>query len=160
MTYFFPTRSQVQIPKSKIELRLLTENNFFEDRKKTPQEEYLLPKARGLRYTDAYAEPNFYSSNTPHFESSSLDTIPAPILDWNIDRNQIALLGLAGVNITLTFWIDAEGAIEKIVSEDAGQLPSGLEQLLKSIKETSMAPATRGGIPVPCVITFEITLGS
>lgn len=138
----------------------MTDNNFFEDRGKAPRTEYLLPKTRDLRYIDIYAEPGIYASNTPFFESSDLDTIPAPILDWNIDRNQIARLGFAGVKLTLTFWIDAEGAIEKIVSEDNDQLPSGLEQLLKSIKETSMAPATRGGIPVPCVITFEISLGS
>jgi len=159
-TYFLPTRPQEQAPKSKIELRFLTDNKFFEDRGNAPRAKYLLLKTRDLRYVDVYAEPHIYASNTPHFESSDLDTIPAPILDWNIDRNQIARLGFAGVNITLTFWIDAEGAIEKIVSEDDGLLPTGLEQLLKSIKETSMAPATRGGIPVPCVITFEISLGS
>jgi hypothetical protein len=104
--------------------------------------------------------PQSPSTIEKYYESSELDTIPAPIHEWNIDRNQVERFGLTGFQLVLTIWVDDQGVIDRVFFDDQAYMPVGVDQFVNSIKTTLMAPATRSGSPVRCVITFAITLGS
>lgn len=94
-----------------------------------------------------------------YYDSVELDTIPAPIQQWNIDKDRISKESLLGLELEVTLWVDDLGNIRKIHLENVDQLTVDVEWILNSIRLTKLAPATIRNTPVPCIITFSIVLG-
>jgi len=94
-----------------------------------------------------------------YYESSNVDTIPAPIDSWLIDRNRLLSETLTGIQISVTLWVDADGIIRKIEMENSQDLTIDVQWILNSISKTPMSPATIENQPVPSVISFAIVLG-
>lgn len=88
-----------------------------------------------------------------------VDTRPAPIGEWNVDLSVLNSKELRGLTVEYTIWVSEQGVIDFLELLNSDAIPSSVKNALSSLQNTVMAPATIKDVPVPCVMTLELSFG-
>lgn len=89
-----------------------------------------------------------------YFEPDQVERSPRPVYGWLLDEDVLTAVGRTHLLIKL--WVSADGRIDHVEVLKSEPLGEWVERSLRFLRETSMEPAVRDGLPVAATTVVEL----